>query len=351
MKLKTLSYAIGIALLISGCSKPVSVSTESVQNNGFKGEFSQNSSDSQTAGKVQKSTIKQQFLTSFIDAAEKTTNEYKTYFTNFSPEEAKSIKASFDANEDIRNSLVIWQYTDKKFDQSIFADDAKIREMAKLLKLTPKINDWFFPLDEKAQKYLNNGDLQAGRDFLLRYWTLVLFDWSSQPSSGWPEIKGLNDREARGRWIIICMSRLRFANLFVSEIAHMMPTIHKNPTEFRNDFVVALNKMPNETLYRIFEQAAEQASDDMNARPFTIDMVTGRGTSWVAGTKEYNGQQSGWTLKSGGQTIFGNGYVDGQLIENEIGSSLELSSKIDRSIKRSGTTGTDENAKGSAKVD
>ncbi|MBC3864320.1 hypothetical protein H8K32_19650 [Undibacterium jejuense] len=350
MKVKILSYAVLMTLLISGCSKQASVSTESVQNTGFKGEFSQSSTDSQTAGKVQRTTRKQQLLTALIDAAQKTQSEYETYFPKFSDDEVKKHKAGFDASGDIRDRLIEWGYTKNPFDQTAFSDNTGMREITKLIKLPNKIDDWFLPLDEKAQKYVNDGNVQAGHDFLLRYWTLQLFNWSVQPSTGWPDIEGLNRNDAQERWIIISMRRIRFANLFTSEISRIMPTVHKNPTEFRNDFVVALNKMSNETLYQIFAQAKSQANDDMK-EPLTIDGVTGRGTSWVVGTKEYNGQMAGWTFKIGGQPVFGNGYIDGQLVESELASSLELSSKIDRAIKRSGTVGTDENAKGSVKAE
>lgn len=347
MKSTAALLAIPAVLLLSACNHSASVTADSAQSTGFKGEFSQANTDSQSAAKIQRTTSKQQLLTALIDASQKTEDEYESrYFGHFKNDDYQKFKAGFELNADMRGRLIEWQYTDKPFDHAVFADDAGMRQYTKLLLLPDKIDDWFLPLDEKAQKYLKQGNLEAGRDFILRYWTLFLFNLAVQPSSGWPTIEGLNDDQAENRWISVSTHRIRFANLLASEIARMLPTRHKTPSDLRSDFVVALDKMPNAAIYQIFAQAKNEADADIKAG-IMVDKVTGRGTSWVAGVREYNGQFSGWTLKTGGQPTFGNGYIDGHLYETELASSLELTSKIDRSSRIGGSTGLDESSKGS----
>jgi hypothetical protein len=349
MKIIKYINLIVASIFLTACNHST-VSTDSSQNSGFKGEFSLANSDSQSVGKTQRATSKQQLLTALVIAAKKTNdNINENYFLRLSDDEVKKHKAGVDMSKSIALRQSEWERNGKQFDSTVFADDTGMLEFAKTMKLPDQIDDWFLPLDAKAKKYIADGNVEEGRNFLLRYWCISMFLYAVNPSAGWPRIGGLSAEESRDLFVSVSTRRLQFANLFASEIARMLPTHYKNPADLRSDFIVALNKIPNSALYAIFSQSNTEAESDLKSH-ITIDGSSGKGTSWVAGSRQYDGQNSGWAVKTGGQQTFGAGYIDGQLYELDVSSSLEVTSKMERSNRASGNTGSDESSKGSVTV-
>ena len=358
MKINKSLMTITVVMFLAACNNSTGVSADSTQNSGFKGEFSLSNTDAKSATNTNRSTSKQQLLTSIISAAVKT-NDYVdgNYFLTWKDEDAPKYKPGKDFSIKTQESMFAWMNgggyrklgaAGEPFDGKVFSDDVGMHEYAKTLKLPDQIEDWISPLDEKIQKFIQ-GDISAGRDFLLRRYCILLFVEAVKPSNGWIRYDGIDKNQSEILLINRKTRLINFANLFASEIARLLPKAYKNPADLRHDFIMALNKIPNESLYAMYKQAADE-SGSVNMNTATIDGVTGRGTSWTAGSIQYEGQSSGWTLRTGGQTTFGQGYINGQLHEIEVVSSLEVSSKKERSNKSSGTIGTDESSKANAGV-
>lgn len=358
MKINKSIVVIVIAIFITACNSSAGVSSDSTQNSGFKGEFSLSNSDTKNASSTNRSTSKQQILTSIISAAMKTTeNINNNYFLVWENEDAEKYKAGNDFAIKVAEANYKWMNGNGDrlsggggvpFDEKVFSDVDGVREFGKTLKLPDQVDDWFSPLDEKIKKAIQ-GDAVAGTDFFLRLKCLNNFIGAIEPSNGWIKYDGLNRDQSENLYINRKTRQLYFANLFASEIERILPKSYKNPADMRNDFIVALNKIPNESIYAMFKQADSEAAAALLLN-VTIDSVSGKGTSWTAGPSQYEGQRTGWTLRTGGQTIFGQGYINGQLHEIEIASALEVSSKVERSNKNSGTIGADESSKANVGV-
>ncbi len=349
--------ALLIIFGVSACSKSASVNAESGENSGFKGEFSFSQSESKNATNGAKTVNKVQLLTSLITSAEKTLKAMEPYFKEVPKAELDKHKKGFAFNTDYNGQRLLWREgcgLDVRCEKAPqmdlaklnAADDETIKQYVSTLQLPKEVEDWFTPFDSLIEKAAK-GDKKAAIDFLVHTRAINDFLAGVTPSNGWYNYGKLNMDDSQAPIINVHTRWVRFANLFATEVVRQMPKNFKNPADIRHDFIVALLKIPSETIIQIYNQAGQDAFDGFAANKTIVDHASGRGTSWVTGPSSYAGTNEGWTIKTGGQTVFGQGYINGQLIEVEVSSSLEVAKKVEKGNRLTGTTGTDETAKGS----
>jgi hypothetical protein len=349
--------ALLIIFGLTACNKSASLTAESGESSGFKGEFSFSQNESKSATNGAKTVNKVQLLTSLVASAEKTLKGADPYFKDLSKDEVEKYKKGLAFNFDYNTQRLLWRegcgldVRCEKAPQMDLSklnavDDEVIKQYAATLQLPKEVEDWFIPFDaliEKAAK----GDKKAAIDYLVHMRAINDFVEGVTPSNGWYNYGKLSFEDSKPVIINVHTRWVRFANLFATEVVRQMPKNFKNPADIRHDFIVALLKIPSETIIQIYNQAGQEAFDGFAANKTMIDSVSGRGTSWTTGANSYAGMNDGWTIKTGGQTVFGQGYINGQLIEVEVSSSLEVAKKVEKGNRLTGTTGTDESAKGS----
>ncbi len=239
--------------------------------------------------------------------------------------------------------------TGRPFDGDVFKDKAGLVAFGNALKLPSQYEDWFEPWDELIRKY-KAGDMSAGTDFLLRVTALEMLRFATESNVAWPSmnIKGLNGSQEMILFMNRKMRAINFANLLTDEIARTMPPSYKNPSDFTHDFLEAMIKIPNSDYYAMFSQADRDASK-VTMKELSID---GRGgpPSWVDGPVQYSVENGEWVYRVGGQTLFGKGYINGDLREVDFSSALEVNMKKERTDRQTESFGTDEAAKATVGV-
>lgn len=356
--LKPIAAAI-LLLNLTACDKSsTSVSAEQSQSNGFKGEFSQSQNDSKSATSSVKSVSKTQMLTSIVTAAQKTVSTVQDYFLTVPKERQDEIQKALDYNNDYNNQRGRWMNGCDVYlrcDKPSVIDIAKLKnvdsvnEYRKSLTLPSQVDDWFEPMDALLEKGIK-GDNKSLVDFLVHYQALNDFLDGVESSGGWIRYSNLNDDQAENVYINIHTRLIMFSNLLVGEIVRKMPKTFNNPADIRHDFLVAFLSLPTESIIQIYTQAGQDAFDVFKDNKTTVDHASGKGTSWIVGSEFISGQQEGWTWKKGGQTFFGQGYINGELKEIELASGLEVSKKEEKGNRLSKSTDTGESVKGSATV-
>ena len=358
--METLLKILTALLIIFGlaaCDKPVSVSAVQSQSGGFKGEFSFSNTDTKSATSGAKSITKTPLLTSLITASEKTHSHIEgAYLLQWADEDAHKFKPGMELSRGYVNQRVKWREgcgldvvcgVNPEMNLKVLEDNPEaLKNYTQSLKLPSSVDEWFSPMDALIEKAIK-GDKDAAVNFLVRYHALADFNDGVKPSSGWIRYKQLTDYQGDALLINTRTRLLRFSNLLASELFRIMPKNFKNPSDVRHDFVLALVKLPTDSIIQIYNQAGQEAFEGFKNSKTIQDAVTKSGTAWTTGANSYAGTPDGWTLKTGGQLIFGQGYIGGQLTEIEISSSLEVAKKTEKGNRTSGTSGTDESVKGS----
>ncbi|KVN06302.1 MULTISPECIES: hypothetical protein [unclassified Burkholderia] len=353
MKIKYIIVTALIAAALAGCSKKeAGVSAESSQSTGFRGEFGQSNTKSESVSKSNKVVAKQQLLTEIIMAAQGAQDYFgDNYYISWNTKDAPKYKAAIDFNDGLTDAKSAWENGARfhfgpggtPFDGEIFKNKSGVMEFAKSMTLPKQYEDWAKPLDDIASKYLK-GDAQAGEDFLLRRLVIETFLQGVSPSRGWVKYDDATQEQSMMVYMNRKMRELNFANLFAAEVARTMPQSFQNPTDLRHDFLEAVVKIPNAAYYAMFKQASDIAAK-------AIKVTVGQGDpSWSSGIYEYDGPPTGWVYRVGGQVVFGQGYINSQLYEVEVASALELSAKKERADRQTESFGTDQSDKASVRV-
>lgn len=346
-------FAVSIlAILLAACNKEAGVSAESAQSTGFKGEFSRSDSKSESAAKTNKVVAKQQLLTQIVVSAQDAQDYIgNNYYVSWEAKDAGKYKAGTDFNGRLTDAKTAWENGaglhfgpgGTPFDETVFKDQAGVAAFSKAMKLPTQYEDWAKPMDELISRFVK-GDTKAGENFLLRRLAIETFLEGVSPSRGWVTYNDLNQDQSMRIYMNRVMRELNFANLFAAEVARVMPQNFQNPTDLKHDFLEAVIKIPDSAYYSMFKQAADEAGKATN-------IVVGQGDpSWTSGVFEYDGPPTGWVYRIGGQTVFGQGYINSQLYEVEVASALEVSNKKERTDRESQSFGTDQSDKSSVGV-
>lgn len=346
-------FTVGVlAVFLAACNKEAGVSAESAQNTGFKGEFSRSDSKSESAATTHKVIDRQPLLTGIVMAAQDA-NTYLSdnYYIEWANKDAARYQAGVDYQKKLDQQIYDWMNGQAihfgagphPFDGSIFQDKAGLLADSKSMKLPTQYEEWAKPMDDVIDRFVK-GDTQAGADFLLRNEAIQMFIHGVSPSRGWIKYDGLNDDQSTMLYINREERWINFSNLFADELAKTMPQSFKNPSDMRHDFLEAVYKIPDADYYAMFKQADAEAAK-------VSDITVGQNNpNWAGGIYQYDGQPGGWIYRVGGQTVFGQGYINGQLYEVEVASSLEVSNKKERTDRESQSFGTDQSDKSTVGV-
>ncbi|RBB31872.1 hypothetical protein DPV79_40140 [Burkholderia reimsis] len=353
MKVKYIIATALIAAALVGCSrKEAGVSAESSQSTGFRGEFGQSNTKSESVSKSNRVVAKQQLLTEIIMAAQGTQDYFgDNYYVSWDEKDAPKYKGAVEFNDDLTHAKSAWENGagfhfgpgGTPFDGAIFKREIGVAEFSKSMTLPKQYEDWAKPLDDIASKYLK-GDVHAGEDFLLRRLAIEIFLQGVSPSRGWVKYDDANQDQSMMVYMNRKMRELNFANLFAAEVARAMPQSFRNPTDLRHDFLEAVVKIPNSAYYAMFKQASDTAAK-------ATKVTVGQGDpSWTSGVYEYDGPPTGWVYRVGGQVVFGQSYINSQLYEVEVASALEVNAKKERTDRQTESFGTDQADKASVGV-
>ena len=316
MKSKIKNNALFMAVLVSlgGCNQGATVSAESAQSSNFRGESSFSNSDRESASKTNRQTSKQEVLLALIRA-----------------------------NSDVY-SILGEKYNVKRVEDALnppwVLNQNKAQSLAASYVLPEKYDLWFSGWDSLIQR-AKAGDVKAGDDVLYHEVAVVIVNDAVKSSNGWP-----GDEE---HFIDVKMRDLHFANLFFDEISRRIPTRYQNPTEFKAAYVDALMALDTSLIHAMLDQA-ERERVEARKNGTIQDSSSGKGTAWVAGLNSYDGQAAGWTFRSGGHVIFGDGYINGNKKEFEVSSSLELAQTVDRASRSAQGMSADQSVKGGVTV-
>lgn len=360
--MKTKNVLIGVLLTaaLAGCGhKEVGVSAESSQSTGFRGEFSQADTKSESTSQSSKSTTKQQVLTSIATSAN-TSWDYMagTYYPTLPQADVKKYQGAIDYKNKMEDAEFAWLngpgYNHlgaggNPIDGSIFKDDAGLKSYSMAMAVPKQYDDWFEPWDTIIRQY-KGGDVSAGATFLLRRLALDIFIMGIETKPAWPDYGSKLTME---QGMILYINRqaraINFANLLADEIARTMPTRFKNPSDFRHDFLEAMVKIPDADYYAMFKQAADGAGK-ITVKGLSIKTGGDTPPNWTSGPLQYAIDGNEWVYRVGGQTIFGRGYINGELREADLSSALEVNMKKESTDRQSESFGTDQSDKASVGV-
>jgi hypothetical protein len=354
-------FIVGVilAVALAGCGhkEAIGVSAETSQNTGFRGEFASSKTKSESVSQSQKAISKQQVLTGIVDAVTTTRDLIDSqYYPHGLDETNPQVKVALNFNKEMRGAEWAWLNgggynhlggSGQPYDGALFKDSAGLAAFGAVLVLPSKYEDWFGPWDALIKKF-KSGDTLAGKDFILRATALEIINMATEPHNAWPMLGDLNQSESMILFMNRQMRAINFTNLLTDEIARTMPQSYKNPSDFRHDFLEAMIKIPDADYYAMFAQA------DRDAGKVTMKSLSIKGDggapNWLSGPLQYTSENGGWVYRVGGQVIFGNGYINGDLREVDESSALEVSMKKERADRESESYGNDQATKGSASV-
>ncbi len=156
------------------------------------------------------------------------------------------------------------------------------------------------------------------------------------PFNGW-EVSHMRDgAKAQAVYASTLAAAGAYANNVMTDLASKLSAdVMKNPDEARKSIVAAYEKLPVDVLKAEWIKALKTAH---SARK-SIDLSGSGNIHFTADTSDFVGDGKGITLVKGGQTLFGDGYLNGQKIafalESTLASDIGKTQKIE---DRSGTS-------------